>query len=74
MFSKSHLKLYLKVFLILFFCGVVFPHIIDYFFGKIILIEDKTPNGNSIFVMYNNDCQATFLGTFFKILAKFLEF
>lgn len=74
MLNKEHIKLYLKIFLILFTAGIVLPYIINHFFGNILLIEDKAPYGNSIFVMYNNDCQGTFLETFFEILAKYLEF
>lgn len=74
MVSKRHLKLYSKVFFILLAAGIILPNIIDIFFGNILLIEDKAPTGNSIFVMYNNECQDTFFKTFFNILAKFLEF
>lgn len=74
MVSRRHLKLYSKVFLVLLAAGFILPNIIDFFFGNILLIEDKAPTGNSIFVLYNNDYQNTFFKTFFNILAKFLEF
>lgn len=74
MLDKKHIKLYIRVFLVLFVIGVVFPYIINLFLGKFLMIEDNLQHGNSIFVIYNNDYKNTFFNTFFKLLAKFMEF
>lgn len=69
---KKTIILYVKIFLLLFIIGIVFPYIINSFLNN--LMNNSLSHDNSIFVMDREVRGRTFLDEFIKIFNKMFDF
>jgi hypothetical protein len=72
--KNNRAALFVKVFLVLFITGFVLPNLISLVVDKVLMINDKVPSGNSIFVMHNGTYEISFKDIFFKTLRKMINF
>lgn len=63
-------SLYLKVFIILFVVGLLFPYLLNILFNKFFLIKNDPPSGNCVFVMYNSEDRRSLIDFIIRIIGK----
>lgn len=69
--QKSKLvSLYLKVFIILFVVGLLFPYLLNILFNKFFLIRNDPPSGNCVFVMYSSEDRRSLIDFIIRIIGK----
>jgi hypothetical protein len=66
--------LFLKVFIILFIIGFIFPNILEFTFNYIIIKPEIKPPENYLFVTSHLKKSKSFYDIFIKILEKVIEF
>lgn len=59
--NSNYIKMYFKIFLIIFIVGIIFPYAINFLIEKLALNRGNAPSGNSVFVMYSMDDKLSIL-------------
>lgn len=72
--GKKLFRLYIRIFIIIFFVGLIFPYIIEYILSLIHLINERNHSGNSIFVFNQNGAVKNFMYYFMGLLEKLIDF